>query len=259
MMICPKCNFEQNDTNHECVKCGIVFEKYQASQQARNTAAPQPRIASEQTAVEEEAGVLSIANQLLFHVPEEVSAVSFWSRVILLAALFAWSWTFILPSIESNAAGHSFMHLVNLPFHEAGHLIFKPFGRIIHSLGGTLGQILMPLICMGVLVVKTRDTFGGAVVLWWVGQNFIDIAPYINDARSLTLPLLGGNTGRTSPYGFHDWEFILKELHLAQYDHLFAGLSHKLGTGIMFLAFAWGVFVLVKQHKARGVMLHPET
>jgi len=37
-----------------------------------------------------------------------------------------------------------FMHLVNLPFHEAGHIIFKAFGRFIIFLGGCLGQLLMP-------------------------------------------------------------------------------------------------------------------
>ncbi len=249
-MICPKCQYEQDDTHHECVSCGIVFAKYRAVQQARQDD-PQsvPRPAPSPDVPEESDGVWSIIGQILFQVPEEVNAIAFWARAVLLVALFVWSWFFILPSIESNASGHSFMHLVNLPFHEAGHLVFKPFGRIIHSLGGTLGQILMPTICMVVLLIQTRDTFGGAVVLWWIGQNFIDIAPYINDARSLTLPLLGGNIGRSSPYGFHDWEFILKELHLAHYDHFLAGLSHKLGTGIMMVAIAWGVYILLKQHK----------
>jgi hypothetical protein len=27
-MRCPKCDFEQSDQNTECLKCGIVFEKY---------------------------------------------------------------------------------------------------------------------------------------------------------------------------------------------------------------------------------------
>ena len=252
MTICPKCQYEQDDTQGECLRCGLVFAKYNAGRPRGNSVPAGNGAGSPTLEAQEKTGMVPFIRELLFYVPPEVSAVSFWARVVLLAALFAWSWTFILPPIESNAAGHSFMHLVNLPFHEAGHLVFRPFGRIVHSLGGTLGQILMPLICLGVLVVKTRDTFGGAVVLWWVGQNFIDIAPYINDARSLSLPLLGGNTGRTSPYGFHDWEFILKELRLAEYDHFLAGLSHALGTGIMLLAFAWGAFVLVQQYKNRA-------
>lgn len=27
-MNCPKCRFEQEETNTECVRCGLVFEKY---------------------------------------------------------------------------------------------------------------------------------------------------------------------------------------------------------------------------------------
>jgi hypothetical protein len=77
----------------------------------------------------------------------------------------------------------------------------------------------------------------------------MDLAPYINDARSLTLPLLGGNTGRTSPYGFHDWEFILRETKLLRYDHVLANSADTLGTLLMICAFVWGGYILFKQYK----------
>ena len=80
----------------------------------------------------------------------------------------------------------------------------------------------------------------------------MDLAPYINDARSLTLPLLGGNTGRTSPYGFHDWEFILKELRLAKYDHTLAQTADRLGLLVMICALIWGAYLLYKQYKNIG-------
>lgn len=57
-------------------------------------------------------------------------------------------------------------------------------------LGGTLGQVLMPVICLVTFLVKTRDPFGAAVALWWTGENLLDVAPYISDARSLDLVLL---------------------------------------------------------------------
>jgi len=77
----------------------------------------------------------------------------------------------------------------------------------------------------------------------------LDLAPYINDARSLTLQLLGGNTGRTSPYGFHDWEFILKESGFIRYDHFLANFSYKLGSILMIISFLWGGYILFKQYK----------
>ena len=117
------------------------------------------------------------------------------------------------------------------------------------SLGGSLGQLLIPLICLVAFLITTRDTFAASFSLWWFGENFLDLAPYINDARSLRLPLLGGNTGRTSPYEFHDWEFILKEAGLIRYDHFLANFSHKLGTILMIISLLWGGYILFKQYK----------
>lgn len=77
----------------------------------------------------------------------------------------------------------------------------------------------------------------------------MDIAPYINDARSLTLPLLGGNTGRTSPYGFHDWEFILTELGLLRHEHVIARFSQNMGIFLMIVSFVWSGYLLFKQRK----------
>ena len=77
----------------------------------------------------------------------------------------------------------------------------------------------------------------------------MDLAPYIDDARSLTLPLLGGNTGLSSPYGFHDWEFILQETRLLRYDHFLANSAKALGTVLMIGALAWGGYILFKQYQ----------
>jgi hypothetical protein len=38
---------------------------------------------------------------------------------------------------------YSFMHLVDLIFHEAGHVLFIPFDRFMTILGGPLTQLLM--------------------------------------------------------------------------------------------------------------------
>ena len=107
----------------------------------------------------------------------------------------------------------------------------------------------MPLVCFTVLLIRTRDTFGASVAMWWFGQNFFDIAPYINDARSLSLPLLGGNTGHSSPYGFHDWEYLLTESGLLRYDHFIAKSCLAAGTAIFLVSFVWGGILLYKQYK----------
>jgi hypothetical protein len=104
---------------------------------------------------------------------------------------------------------------------------------------------MMPSICMGVLLIKPRDPFGASVALWWVGENFLDIAPYINDARAGQLPLLGGNFGHSAPYGFHDWEYLLTEAGLLNYDHILAKTVFVSGVVIMVLSLLWSGLLLV--------------
>lgn len=167
-------------------------------------------------------------------------------RSLLLLLLGYWSLIFMAAPIAANAAGESFLHLINLPFHEFGHILFRPFPAVITSLGGSLGQLMMPFICLFALLFKSRDAFGAAVCLWWFGENFLDIAPYINDARSLSLPLLGGNFGDTSPYGFHDWEFILTETGLLTHDHQLAMAAKITGSLTMVAAMVWGVVAMFR-------------
>jgi len=44
----------------------------------------------------------------------------------------------------------------------------------------------VPIACL-VAFWRRRDRFGAAVAVWWAGQNLVDLAPYINDARALQL------------------------------------------------------------------------
>lgn len=170
----------------------------------------------------------------------------FWGRAALYALLFVWGWRFILSTVAANYAGESFLHMINLPFHEAGHVVFGFFGNFVRALGGTLGQLLIPALCLGAFLFKTRDPFGASVALWWLAENFMDIGPYIADASSGELLLLGGVTGRDVP-GYHDWENVLGDLGLLRYDRVLGNLSYGLGRLLMLAAFVWGGWILVRQ------------
>ncbi|MGI0116048.1 zinc ribbon domain-containing protein [Zooshikella sp. RANM57] len=242
-MKCPKCQCEQPDSNTACKHCGIIFEKYFKYHPTENSTISQtetsiyPKITLKET---------------LFYPGEKVDSPSVYSRAAVLIVISIWGLLLIFSSISSNATGSSFLHLINLPFHEAGHVIFRPFGEFMTSLGGTLGQLLMPLICFYVFLIKQHNTFAASVCAWWFGENFLDMAPYINDARAGQLLLLGGNYGHSSPYGFHDWEYILTETGLLQYDQSIAVGVHCLGSIIMISSVLWGTIIVLKQFK----MLH---
>jgi len=243
-MQCPKCGFEQTDQNTECQKCGVIFDKYLKLIEIAHSPA---HLNSKRSATK--SPKWQFIKELCFSVKPEINPLIFGGRGLLFSVILIWSLKFFLNPMETNYALDSFWHLVNLPFHEAGHLIFRPLGKFMTSLGGSLSQLLMPMGCFAVFLLKTREPFASSFSLWWFGENFIDLAPYINDARSLTLPLLGGNTGRTSPYGFHDWEFILKESGMAKYDHILAWMADKLGSLLMICALVWSAYLLYKQYK----------
>jgi hypothetical protein len=243
-MICPKCKYELPFEGKECPRCGIIFSKYRPRE---TSSTPEAKLPDTDAEVVPNRG--DVIRDLLLRAEPDTNPIYFGGRLLLFILILIYGWKFILTPIESGTIFGSFWHLVNLPFHEAGHIVFRPFGQFMTSLGGSLGQLLMPLVCLGSFIFFTRDVFAGSFALWWFGENFLDLAPYINDARALRLPLLGGNTGQTSPYGFHDWEFILKEAGLLRYDHVLAQISHKMGIVIMLLAYFWGGYMLFKQFK----------
>jgi hypothetical protein len=254
-MQCPKCGSEQPDGGAICSRCGIVYEKYfkyhprpgdpVAAPVARSPTFARPIGDRSERPVEEAQGL----GALLLPATQGGDWLGLGARGVLWAVLLVWGLALMLASVASNAVGQSFLHLINLPFHEFGHILFRPFGAFVTSLGGTLGQLMMPAICAAVLLIKTRDPFGASACLWWLGENFLDIAPYIDDARAGQLPLLGGNFGESSPYGFHDWEYLLGETGLSHLDHAIARGSHVLGSLIMLLALGWGAWLLVRHYR----------
>jgi hypothetical protein len=113
--------------------------------------------------------------------------------------------------------------------------------------GGTLGQWLVPFIVLCAFVVK-GNPFGAVVGLWWSGESFMDIAPYMDDARAGQLMLLGGVTG-SEVEDYHDWEVLLTKLGWLQHDHLIARISFGIGITLMVLSFIWGGYILYRQIK----------
>src|SRR3989442_5193401 len=138
---------------------------------------------------------------------ERVNAFVFAGRVLVYGLLICWGVRFIATPMETNYVGAHFMHLINLPFHEAGHLVFMPFGRFMTVLGGSLGQLLMPLICLGAFLFYNNDACGATGALWGFAEGLMDLVMYINDARGTHLLMFGGVTEQEVEG--HDWEYRL--------------------------------------------------
>jgi hypothetical protein len=184
---------------------------------------------------------------LIFAIEEKTNPFYFSGRVILFLGIFIWGSIFIFKPIASNYAGESFLHLINLPFHEAGHIFFSFFGRFLHVLGGSLLQVIIPAVCLVAFLMR-REPFSASIGLWWVGQSFIDMAPYINDARAGQLVLIGGVTGQEAP-DFHDWNVLLGMTGLLNYDRVIAHLAKYTGVVLILLALLWGGYSLLIQYR----------
>jgi hypothetical protein len=103
----------------------------------------------------------------------------------------------------SDVASGSALDRVNLVAHEAGHLLFSYFGQFIMVLGGTIGQLLVP-IAFTVYFYMSKEFYSSAVTLFWAGQNFFGISLYVKDARAMALPLVSVGGGDDT---IHDWNY----------------------------------------------------
>lgn len=243
---CPKCGYQRQPTDNGssdiCPGCGLIFSKWMRRRfRAQQQAASSPDSTSSP-------GLLQRLQPLFFHIEESVNPLHFWARLAAFLLFFLWGWHFIWMEMEANTIGASFMHNINLVFHEAGHVIFIPLGNFMTILGGSLFQVMVPLIVSGAFLWQQRNPFGAAIGLWWAGQSMMDIAPYINDARERQLVLLGGGTGEDRPW-MHDWYNLLGRMRLLDQDHRLASLVDLCGELTVMLAMCWGAYILLLQYR----------
>ncbi len=118
---------------------------------------------------------------------------------------------------------------VNLVIHEAGHLIFSPFGEFMTIAGGSLFQVIMPALFVGYFWYHAKY-YSAAMVLFWVGESILNVSVYAGDSLALQLPLLGGQDS------VHDWNYLLSSLNLLPKTAQVAGVIRLLGTIVIALA-----------------------
>ncbi|MBV8062967.1 MAG: hypothetical protein JOY51_05185, partial [Nevskia sp.] len=258
---CPKCGHQrlESDTGPagECPRCGVIYEKYRAHQ-ARFAAVTQVvAVGDEAVAAASSEDDLSPGQRLwamLWRTPERFDPLLFWGSALVLTGSVAWGLWFMFQPLTGMSINNSFLHRCDLPFHEFGHILFHPFGQWLMFLGGSLFQCLMPLILAVYFLRWQGQPFSAAICLWWCGQNFIDVAPYIADARAMVMPLTGEWSDEMVSIRDlrHDWHNILLPLHALAHDHALALLAKLIGSVLMLLSWVWGGMLLVMQHRQRG-------
>jgi hypothetical protein len=131
----------------------------------------------------------------------------------------------------------------NFIFHEAGHVLFLPFGELLHILGGSLTQIGIPAACTLSFWWRRRPA-AAAATLFWTGESATHVAIYIADARTMTLPLHGG------PGVIHDWNALLGRAGLVEWAAALGQAVFSLGLLLIFAALVLLILDLLRAARA---------
>ncbi|MGV3590832.1 MAG: DNA-binding protein [Gammaproteobacteria bacterium] len=281
---CPKCGYVRSERDAgvypgTCPACGIAYIKWQQAQEAARLQAERAQHEAESERQAQQRADLAAATLAdlppigtqsepeAFHVPvdsfwrrvhhytcfmpSDGHIAAFWAHVAVYLVFLLWGLNFLWHGVDALWIGRSMLHLVNLPFHEYGHVAFSPFGTFAMYLGGSLFQILLPLLPLAWFMARQRDNFAAAMMLWWCGQNFIDVAPYIADAQLRALPLIGGEENN------HDWWNLLTLSGSLEYADFYANLCFTIGAGVMLLSNAWAAYLLSIEFRGRTLPQPP--
>jgi hypothetical protein len=148
---------------------------------------------------------------------------------------------YLVPTLLSPIRGNMLGGVIFYT-HEAGHVLFSPFGTFVMIAGGTITQLLVP-VAFAAHFVRQGQPFSAAVVLYWLAMSFLQASVYAGDALTLDLPLSGSwesgseemaEQGETR----HDWRNMLEMLGLLNATYLVSGALRLAGT----LVFALGLY-----------------
>jgi hypothetical protein len=258
MDVCPKCAYPRRPTDAEpyleCPRCGIVFAKYTKYHAMLTVAGSMPADEHPETEIDEETQgpwYLRLHDRLM-ELPEQPDATKLAAQALVLAVMVVWGVRLIAYPVMTAGIMGSFFHAVDLPIHEFGHVLFRPFGEWMMYLGGSLFQCLLPALIGIAFIWKMRDPFGAAFCLWWTAENVLDVAPYIYDAKLMALPLVGEWNDAVAEMHVlrHDWHNILLPFHAVDSAWMLGNAAHAFGVVLMALSWLWAGTWLWKSWQA---------
>jgi hypothetical protein len=162
-----------------------------------------------------------------------------WRFVAGIVACGVLAWFSVVRDVRVPLLG-----LVDLGFHELGHLLTYPLPDVATASMGSIAQIAVPLGLAAYFAAFRRDVLAVGLCLAWAGTSARDAAIYVADAPYERLELIGGD---------HDWAFVLGPAHLDALDAAATIASVVAIGGVLLvlagtLACAWG---LIRELPAR--------
>ena len=124
-------------------------------------------------------------------------------------------------------------------------MLFSWFGEFIMVMGGTIGQLFVPL-AFTAYFLALKERFSSAVTLFWAGQNLFNISVYVKDAQAMAMPLVSMGGGDA----IHDWNYILFRLSLLRYDQALGNTVLGLGLLTMLLSVLLGFYYSIDRDES---------
>ncbi len=159
---------------------------------------------------------------------------------VLLYLLYAAQHQLCVAELESGLFGG-----IIFGVHELGHLLFAPFGDVLGAAGGSLNQLLVPVLAAWYFAHR-GDRFAAAACGCWLAVSMGNLAVYIADARAESLDLVSFSPDG----GVHDWTFLLERFGLLRHDVRIARVVRLLGWAVVAGSTVLAVRALVRPRKA---------
>lgn len=127
------------------------------------------------------------------------------------------------------------INAIDFGIHELGHMLFIPLGTFMTIAGGSIMQVLFPLIWMGVALHR-KWYFAAGLCLVWAGLSLIDVSVYAADAQVRILPLVTMGSDYDSA---HDWYQLLTRLDMLDQTDQVASVIRNSGIVAVWTGLLW--------------------
>lgn len=120
--------------------------------------------------------------------------------------------------------------------HELGHVVFAPFPEWVTVAGGTILQLLAPIV-VALVLARQKEPIGVAIVGCWLAISLADVAVYLADASHGELQLVSIGGGDDT---INDWTYLLDHFNLIRSDAIIATRVRGAAWFVLGLSFVYG-------------------
>jgi hypothetical protein len=126
--------------------------------------------------------------------------------------------------------------------HELGHIVFAPFPEVWTVAGGTILQLVAPII-VAVILYRQKEPIGVAMAGCWLAISLAGVAVYMADASKGELQLVSVGGGDDA---MHDWTYLFDHFNLIRSDQIIADRTRGIGWIVLGLSFFYGFWYCLK-------------